>query len=192
MQVFQRFIWNQPYALLLLTITFWCGNFVVGEFTTKTSADPIPPVQLAFVRWLCAAIVLLPFAWRGLMAERAVIKTHILSLWIIGVSAYAFYNTCIYLALSEPSADATSLATLQTIFPAVVAVLALLLFGGALALGARGRRFESSRPDQSCIKADARARILVFFENLEAFLSISCLTPGHFFARAIPIDLDPC
>ena len=132
MQVFQRFIWNQPYALLLLTITFWCGNFVVGEFTTKTSADPIPPVQLAFVRWLCAAIVLLPFAWRGLMAERAVIKTHILSLWIIGVSAYAFYNTCIYLALSEPSADATSLATLQTIFPAVVAVLALLLFGARL------------------------------------------------------------
>lgn len=132
MQGVFRFIWNQPYILLLLTLTFWCGNFVVGEFTTKVNAQPVPPIQLAFFRWACAAVILLPFAWRGLGQERAAIYAHLPTLWLIGVSAYTFYNTCIYLALSQARSDATSLATLQTIFPAVVAILALVLFKARL------------------------------------------------------------
>lgn len=132
MQVFERLIWNQPYVLLFLTVTFWCGNFVVGEYTTKLSPEPVPPVQLAFIRWVCAALVLLPFALRGLRAEMPQIRANLPALWIIGVSAYTFYNTCIYLALSNSSSNATSLATLQTIFPAVVAILALVLFGTRL------------------------------------------------------------
>ena len=128
MQFFQKVIWNRPYVLLGFTITFWCGNFVVGEFTTKTSAQPVPPVQLAFFRWFCAAIVLLPFVWRNLLKERISFYPNFPILWITGVSAYAFYNTCIYLALSEVSSNATSLATFQTIFPAVVALLAFMIF----------------------------------------------------------------
>lgn len=122
-------VWSNPYVLLFLTVTFWCGNFVIGEVTTKTLDQPIPPIQLAFTRWLCAAIILLPFALKGLRAELPAIRANARALWIIGVSAYAFYNTCIYLALSKPSSDATSLATLQTIFPAVVAILAFVAFG---------------------------------------------------------------
>ncbi len=132
MQAFNRLIWNQPHVLLLLTLSFWCGNFVIGEYTTKISSTPVPPVQLAFFRWGCAALVLLPFAWRGLRAEGTAIAANLPALWIIGVSAYTFYNTCIYLALSRIGSDATSLATLQTIFPALVAVVALILFGARL------------------------------------------------------------
>lgn len=129
MQVFNRLIWHQPYALLTLTIMFWCGNFVVGEYTTKVTEHPVPPIQLAFVRWVCAAIILFPLAARSLWTERKEIFQHFPVIWIIGVSAYSFYNTCIYLALSYDGSNATSLATLQTIFPAVVACLGFIIFG---------------------------------------------------------------
>ena len=88
------------------------------------------PVQLAFWRWVLALAILTPFAWRSLRAEMPVIRQHLPALWIIGVSAYSFYNTFLYLALEQPASDATSIATLQTIFPAVVAILAFILFGG--------------------------------------------------------------
>ncbi len=161
MQAFNRRIWDQPHVLLLLTLTFWCGNFVIGEYTTKISAAPVPPVQLAFVRWVCAALVLLPFAWRGLRAERAAIAANLPALWIIGVSAYTFYNTCIYLALSRAGSDATSLATLQTIFPALVALVALVLFGvrlkwlnaAGIALAVAGGVLATSRGEVQTLRA---------------------------------------
>ena len=132
MTIFRRLVWDQPYVLLLLALSFWAGNFVVGEFTTKISAEPVPPIQLAFLRWVFAALILLPFAFRSLQAERRIIRANLPALWVTGVGAYAFYNSCLYLALSYESSSATSMATLQTIFPAVVAVLALLLFGARL------------------------------------------------------------
>ena len=89
-QAFRRLIWDQPFALLFLTIAFWCGNYVVAEVTTK--GLDIPPVQLAFWRWTLALAILAPFAWRGVLAEWPIIAKHLPALWIIGVSSYSFYR----------------------------------------------------------------------------------------------------
>jgi hypothetical protein len=51
--VFQR-IGQSPYVLLALAPLFWSGNFVLG----RAIAGDVPPIGLAFWRWLVGAIIL--------------------------------------------------------------------------------------------------------------------------------------
>ena len=62
-----RFGWvsDQPYLLLSLTSLFWAGNAIVG----RLAAGHFPPVTLSFLRWSCAFLIVLPFAWRHLRQD---------------------------------------------------------------------------------------------------------------------------
>ena len=46
------------YIFLLLTVTFWAGNFIVGKFA---SIYGVPPFALNFYRWFFAWLILAPF-----------------------------------------------------------------------------------------------------------------------------------
>jgi len=46
------------YIFLLLTVTFWAGNFIVGKFA---SFYEVPPFSLNFYRWFFAWLILAPF-----------------------------------------------------------------------------------------------------------------------------------
>ena len=46
------------YIFLLLTVTFWAGNFIVGKFA---SLYEVPPFSLNFYRWFFAWLILAPF-----------------------------------------------------------------------------------------------------------------------------------
>ena len=46
------------YIYLLLTVTFWAGNFIVGKFA---SYYEVPPFSLNFYRWFFAWLILAPF-----------------------------------------------------------------------------------------------------------------------------------
>src|SRR5215472_8889579 len=65
-----RWLYDQPYLLLSLTSLFWAGNTVLGRFVV----GHIPPMTLAFVRWVGAFLILLPFAARHLAADWPVIR----------------------------------------------------------------------------------------------------------------------
>ena len=47
-----------PYLLLTLTALFWSGNIVLGR---AIRAD-VPPLALAFWRWVVSLLLTLPFA----------------------------------------------------------------------------------------------------------------------------------
>jgi drug/metabolite transporter (DMT)-like permease len=46
------------FALLGLVMVLWAGNSIVG----RAVRFEVPPLTLAFVRWLGASLILLPFA----------------------------------------------------------------------------------------------------------------------------------
>ena len=56
-------------VLLTLPPLLWAGNAVVG----RLAVGSVPPLTLNFLRWLLAALILLPLGWRALCAPREII-----------------------------------------------------------------------------------------------------------------------
>ncbi len=81
---------------LLMTVPplLWAGNAVVGRLLVGS----VPPLTLNLLRWLLAALLLLPLAWRVFADPRAITLRwkHLLLLGLLGVSTY---NAMQYLAL---------------------------------------------------------------------------------------------
>jgi drug/metabolite transporter (DMT)-like permease len=81
--------------LLAVTATLiWSGNFIVAR-AVYTS---IPPVSLAFYRWLTASLILVPFVWnmhRQLMQALRENPGYYLAIGITGIS---IFNTMVYVA----------------------------------------------------------------------------------------------
>ncbi len=80
--------------LAILATLIWSGNFIVA----RGISTQIAPVTLAFYRWSCASIILLPIAWNAFQKDRSVIwknRWHILFAGLTGVSVF---NTLVYIA----------------------------------------------------------------------------------------------
>lgn len=86
-------------TLFLLTFPplSWAGNAIVGHI----AAGAVPPVTLNFLRWLIAAVLLTPFAWRGVVEHRAALRRHAVLITVLGMLSIASYNALQYLALTS-------------------------------------------------------------------------------------------
>ena len=82
------------YIFALLATIIWSGNFVVA----RGLSQEIAPVTLAFCRWTTATLVLLPFAFSGLMQQRKAIMANIRHLTITSLLGITVFNTLIYMA----------------------------------------------------------------------------------------------
>lgn len=111
------------YMTLALVMLLWSGNSIVG----RAVRDDIGPLTLAFVRWLGASLILLPFAWRHVARDRAVLLASwkiVLMLALFGVAAF---NALLYSGLHYTSA--TNGLLLQAAIPAGVLLADRLIFG---------------------------------------------------------------
>lgn len=118
-----RRLGEMPYLLLTLAPLFWAGNFVIGR---AVHAD-VPPIGLAFWRWVIGFLLVLPFAWRGLVRDRAVIRRHgpiLLALAVLGIAAF---NTLVYLGLQ--STTAINGLLMQSTMPVLIMALSFLVLG---------------------------------------------------------------
>ena len=81
-------------ALMTLPPLMWAGNAVVGRLLVGS----VPPLTLNFLRWLLAALILLPFGWRALGRPREIALRwrYLLPLGLLGIGSY---NALQYLAL---------------------------------------------------------------------------------------------
>ena len=108
------------YVSLLIAILIWGFAYVV----TKSGLDAVPPMMFALLRYAVASLLLVPLALaRGGLArlpQPVPWKTLIL-MAIVGV---ALYYVLFNLALAYTSASQTAL--IQSAFPALVAILAVL------------------------------------------------------------------
>lgn len=107
---------------LLLPPLFWAGNFVVG----KAVHTDIPPFSLAFLRWVVAFLVILPFAWRFLKRDKALYFEYwrrVLATAIIGVTCF---NTLIYKGLHYTTT--TNALLLNSCIPVLIMLFGFLFY----------------------------------------------------------------
>lgn len=110
------------YLFAIIATAVWSGNFIIA----RGLSDSIPPVTLAFSRWFVAAIVLFPFVYRSLIAERDIIRKHIGYLSFTGLLGVTVFNTLIYIA--GHSTTAINLALIAISFPVFVILLLRIFY----------------------------------------------------------------
>ena len=71
---------GNAYLVLVVAPVLWGGNAVAGRF----AVGQWEPFTITSVRWLCAMLLLLPFAWGPLRKDWPVIKRHWLILFLLG------------------------------------------------------------------------------------------------------------
>ncbi len=118
----RRRFYDQAYLLLTLAVLFWAGNFVLG----RAVRAEIPPVGLAFWRWLVATLLLWPFAWPRLRRELPEARRRFPILTLLALLGVGSFNTLVYSGLQRTSALNASL--LQSLMPILVALFSDFLF----------------------------------------------------------------
>lgn len=112
-----------PYALLVLAALFWGGNWVAG----RALRDDVPPVALAFWRWVVAAVAFLPFTLGGVFRARHVIRREWLRLVVFAILGVTAFNAMVYIGLSHT--PAINGALINSAAPIFVFVTVWLAFG---------------------------------------------------------------
>jgi drug/metabolite transporter (DMT)-like permease len=121
----KRLIAN-PYLLLALTSLFWAGNMVMSR---GLRAD-LPPVGLAFWRWVVAFLCVLPLALPHLKREWPTLRAAWKRVLFLGVFGVGCYNTLSYVAVQYTTA--TSATLLNSFIPIATIALAFLFLGKRL------------------------------------------------------------
>lgn len=111
------------YATLAAVMLFWSGNFIVG----RAVQGAIPPFTLALVRWTGAALILAPFAWKHVRADRALLAAQWRIVLLLGLVGVAAFNGFVYAGLHYTTA--TNGLLLQAAIPALVLLFDRLFFG---------------------------------------------------------------
>jgi len=85
------------YIFLLLTVTFWAGNFVVGKFA---SLYEVPPFSLNFYRWFFAWLILAPFTIPEIIKKKDYIISNYKLFIVLGVTSITIFNSIVYYSLN--------------------------------------------------------------------------------------------
>lgn len=123
----KRNIWL-PYLLLTLTVLFWSGNFVLG----RGIRELIPPISLNFWRWVGALMILIPFSWRAVRRQRALLLNHWKLLALLALPSITIFNTFIYTALQTTTAINTALV--NAMIPIFISIISWVVFKERLTL----------------------------------------------------------
>ncbi len=117
------------YTLLLLTVLFWSGNWVVG----RGIRGEVPPIALSFWRWVIAFVCLLPWAWPHVRSQWRELARHWRILALLGLCGGACHNALTYVGLSLTTA--TNGALLAAATPIMIIALSWALLGKRLRAG---------------------------------------------------------
>jgi len=85
---------NQPYLILILTVTFWGGNVVAG----KAAVGHVDPYALITLRWAGALIAILPFIAGPLRRDWPVIARKWWLFLFYGAIGFTTFNVLVYVA----------------------------------------------------------------------------------------------
>ncbi len=104
----------------------WSGNLIIA----RGYASIIPPIQLAFWRWVVAVLVFLPFGVKALWRDREVLKRHFPYLGITAFVGVTLFNTFVYIAGATTTAINISLVAIT--FPIFILLFSRLFLGESL------------------------------------------------------------
>lgn len=120
--VFRRLA-DQAWLLMMLPPLFWASNAVMG----RAVAGTIPPIGLAFWRWVLGTLIVLPFAWTHLRHDLRALRAGWKEVLLLGTLGIGIFNTFQYVALT--STTALNAVMLQSSMPVLIVLMSLLLFG---------------------------------------------------------------
>lgn len=109
-----------PQALLVFATLLWGGNFVIG----RAVAGDIPPITLAFLRWIVAFLVFFPIAYSRTKKEWPMLKKHFGAVIILALTGVAAFNTLVYIGLHYTTSINASLMNSST--PIIIYILSFL------------------------------------------------------------------
>lgn len=115
-------IFDRPYLLLTIAVLCWAGNFVLG----RAVSGSVPPIGLAFWRWLGGALVVVGFALPHLRRDWPTIRAQIGIMLLLALLGIATFNTLIYTGLHFTTAINALL--MQSAQPVVIIIFSFLLF----------------------------------------------------------------
>lgn len=114
---------TSSYLLLTLTVLFWSGNAVLA----RAMHQDIPPMAMAFWRWVVALAILAPFALSRIASQRALIMTHWKLLAALSLLGAGAFNTLLYVGLQ--STTATNAVLLNSAIPVLIIALSRVFLG---------------------------------------------------------------
>jgi drug/metabolite transporter (DMT)-like permease len=112
-----------PLACAVLAPLLWAGNFVIGRAVTT-----MDPVVLNMLRWIVAAVVLLPVLLRHWRSAWATVRTRPAAVAILAGLGVVGFNSVLYAGLAEMPAGSAGV---------VFGVTPLLILGLSRAWGGR-------------------------------------------------------
>lgn len=114
------------YLFAIGATVIWSGNFIIA----RGLSDHIPPVSLAFFRWLIAVMIFTPFAIKNLLQEWQIIKKYIVYFSITSFLGITTFNTLIYFA--GRTTTAMNLSLIAITFPIFIILLSRIFYKEAL------------------------------------------------------------
>jgi len=109
-------------GLAILAAIIWSGNFIAAKGVT----EQIPPVSLAFYRWLTAAVIIFPFAVKQCRSEWKVVKRSWHYLFWASLTGITLFNTFVYIGAHYTSA--INLALIGTTSSPIIAIILARIF----------------------------------------------------------------
>lgn len=113
---------DRPYLLLVLAVLFWSGNFILG----RAFHSEIPPVALAFWRWVGAAMLVTLPALPHLRRDRHALVQRWPVILLIATLGIAAFNTLVYSGLQYT--EAINAFLLQSLMPVLIVLLSFMIF----------------------------------------------------------------
>jgi drug/metabolite transporter (DMT)-like permease len=104
-------------GLALLAVFIWSGNFIVA----RDMKGQIPPISLAFYRWLTASIIIFPFVFKKFKLEWKALKRSWHYFFWVSLAGVALFNTFAY--IGGQYTTAINLALIGTTSSPVMAVI---------------------------------------------------------------------
>ena len=113
---------DRPYLLLTMAVFFWAGNFILG----RAFHSEIPPVALAFWRWVGAALLVTLPALPHLRRDRRALLQSWPTILLLSTLGIAAFNTLAYSGLQYT--EAINAFLLQSLMPVLIVLLSFLIF----------------------------------------------------------------
>ncbi|MFT8316733.1 MAG: DMT family transporter [Sporolactobacillus sp.] len=108
-------------VFLILANLFWAGNYICGKYVIGA----MQPIQINFLRWLIAAVILFPLAQFIEKPDWKIIWREWKILLVLSVLGIISYNILLYHALSFTTS--LNAALINSVNPAMIAIFAAWL-----------------------------------------------------------------
>lgn len=109
-------------SLAILAAIIWSGNFIIA----RGVIHDIPPVSLAFYRWVLATIIIFPFVYGQFRHEWPVVRRSGVYLFWAALTGISLFNTFVYVGAHYTSA--INLALIGTTSSPIIATILARIF----------------------------------------------------------------